>query len=179
MDGLITLLIIFGIFALKSSRKKQRAQQQAARKNGFKEAGETLAKAQEKIPFSREEWTAYLKAQAQPEEKKPAARPVAAKPAAKPVAVKPAPVKPTPVRALEHDDPEGTISTQGTHSTEGETAAEHAEHRLKVLREEASRRLEHEAIQDLKSMNLKKLRSAVVMSEVLDKPVSLRRRGYR
>lgn len=170
MDGLFVILILIGAFAFTSSNKKKKAQQ-AAKQRGFDQADAAIQAVQEKIPFSRDEWAAFLK---QTEPAKPvAAKPQPAKPAnSRPAAVPKAAAKPS-VRALEHDEPEGTVSTQG------ESAAEHAEHRRKVLAEEAQRREEHQAMEDLRAVNLQKLRSAVVMSEILDKPVSLRRREYR
>lgn len=178
MDGLFTILILFGVFALTSSNKKKKAQRQAEKQRAFRESAEAVQ--QEKIPFSKDEWADFLRRQANPSAPKPrpepAPKPVQAAP--KPAA-KPAPEAKTaklPERKplhLQHDEPEGTVSTQG------ESAAEHAEHRRKVLAEEAKRREEHQAMEDLRAMNLQKLRTAVVMSEILDKPVSLRRRGSR
>ena len=92
------------------------------------------------------------------------------------VAAKPAPAKKAvpaaakPVPQLLHDEPEGTISTQG------ESRAEHAQHRRRILEEEARLQAEKDALEELRSANLEKLRSAVIMSEVLGKPVALRGR---
>lgn len=187
MDGLITILILFGLYAMRSSSKKKKARQQAAQQRAFAEAGEAMLK--EKIPFSKDEWTAYLK-EMDPGKKKSA--PIARKVVEArvkaivgddalqqikktvPVQAKVATdITPAPAFNNEHDEPEGTVSTQG------ESAAEHAEHRRKVLAEEARQLEEHEALKELREMNLKKLRTAVVMREILDKPVSLRPRGYR
>jgi len=59
------------------------------------------------------------------------------------------------------------------HNAEGETLAEHAEHeknRLQHLRDNAPR------VEDLRHPSRQELRKAIVMSEVLNKPVSLRGR---
>lgn len=185
MDGLL-LLLIFGALGLLSSRnKKKKADRQAARRRAFQQAKESeaqakkavQAKVQEKLPFTQDEWAAYLKEMGAGEKKasalKSAAKPVPKKPvqAAKPVSARPE--MPKPALHLEHDDPEGSISTQG------ESAAEHAAHHAKVLAEEAKIREEHETMRELARMNRRQLRSAIVMSEILSKPVSLRPRGYR
>lgn len=60
------------------------------------------------------------------------------------------------------------------HSAEGESIAEHTAHELKrakALQEEAAIRTE-----SLRKPGLSELRKAVVMAEILDKPVSMRRR---
>lgn len=177
MDGLFVILILIGAFALSSSNKKKKAQQ-AAKQRAFREAAETVQ--QEKIPFSKDEWSDFLRRQASSSVPKPRPEPApnpvqsAPKPVAKPAPeARPAKLPERKPLHLQHDEPEGSVSTQG------ESAAEHAEHRRKVLAEEARRREEHQAMEDLRAMNLQKLRTAVVMSEILDKPVSLRRRGSR
>ena len=60
---------------------------------------------------------------------------------------------------------------------EGESHKEHAAHKLRIAEEEARLHREREELKELRNVNLKKLRSAVVMSEVLGKPVALRPRG--
>lgn len=168
MDGLIGLLVVIGIGLLSSSGKKKKAQQKAAQKaRAFRNAAEMMeGEKKAKKTFDGGDWKQIL-AQAEEQAARPAEKSAApAKPAAKA-----APIQARPLLHLENDEPEGSISTQG------ESAAEHAKHRQKVLAEEESLRLEHEALQDVRNMNLQKLRTAVVMSEVLGKPVSLRRRS--
>ena len=165
MDGLISLLILIGIFSSLSKKKKKKAQKQAAQQQTpvskpSKPAGQV------KIPYTKEEWKAYLESLEQPKEPAPKPRPVKTVQAETPVK------KTKSVLQLDHDEPEGTVSTQG------ESAAEHAEHRQKILAEEARIREQQETLQELRHMNRQKLRRAVVMSEVLGKPVSLRPRGY-
>ncbi|MBP3409442.1 MAG: hypothetical protein J6J78_08460 [Clostridia bacterium] len=163
MDSLIGILVLIGIFSSLSKKKKKQAQKQADRQQAPKPAKPS---AQAKIPFTKDEWTAFL-TDMEKQEKKHRAKPAKPARAAKPVKA------PAPVLHLDHDEPEGTISTQG------ESAAEHAEHRQKILAEEAKLREQQQTLQELRHLNRQKLRSAVVMSEVLGKPVSLRPRGYR
>ena len=165
MDGLISILILIGLFSSLSKKKKKKAQRQATRRQAPVETPQKPA-GQTKIPFTREEWDAYLANMEQLEKK---SAPLPAK-RANPVKAAKAPV---PAPHPEHDEPEGTVSTQG------ESAAEHAEHRRKVLAEEARLRQHQETLQELRHLNRQKLRSAVVMSEVLGKPVSLRPRSGR
>jgi len=188
MDGLITILILFGLYAVRLSNKSvKKMRQQQQKQRALIETAETMK--QEKIPFSKDEWTAYLK-EMDPGKKKSA--PIARKTVetrvknvlgddalqqiqkAVPVQAKASkPIAPAPAFNNDHDEPEGTVSTQG------ESAVEHARHRQKVLGEEARLRQQQETLQELRHLNRQKLRSAVVMSEVLGKPVSLRPRGYR
>ena len=169
MDGLIGILILIGIFSSFSKKKKQKAQKKAvqARPAGPNpEPRPEKAAGQMKIPFTREEWDSFL-ADMEPQAKKSMPLPV------KPAKAKKTAKAPEPVLLLDHDEPEGTVSTQG------ESTAEHAEHRQKILAEETRLREHQETLQELRHMNRQKLRQAVVMSEVLGKPVSLRPRGYR
>lgn len=162
MEGLITILIMIGAIVLKSSKAKNKAKQHASRNQGFREAAQALNPKPDQPAISMEKWAEYLmqtdssKAEA-PKPKPEAPKPKPAKPKAKP----PKPAADKPLR-------EGSISTQG------ESEAEHAEHRRKILAEEAKRREEYEAHQELRNLNLKRLRSAIVMREILDKPVALR-----
>ena len=127
VDGIIILLIIFGIFNAITSKNKKKAEE---------------AKRKAAIPQS------------------------AAPPRPQP---KPAP---QPAAGLHTE-------LEGYSSFEGESHEEHAEHLRRIEEEEAQRRQEREALDDLREANLDRLRAAVVMSEVLGKPVSLRPRvGY-
>ena len=63
--------------------------------------------------------------------------------------------------------------------TEGETYEEHRRHVEELNRREAEESRAILAAEELHALNLQKLRSAVVMAEVLDKPVALRRRRRR
>ena len=173
MDGLIVILILVGILSSFSKKKKETQKRAAhARPAGPQPEARPIKKSgQTKIPFNKEEWEAFL-AEAKAQEKKPVSPPMRkAKPVSSAKAAKPEKA-PAPVLLLDHDEPEGTVSTQG------ESAAEHAEHRQKVMVEEACLREHQETLQELRHMNRQKLRQAVVMSEILGKPVSLRPRSY-
>jgi len=64
----------------------------------------------------------------------------------------------------------------GEHTEEGESHAEHAEH---IARRDAALAAEHSIAADaakLRNANRDELRRAIVMAEILDKPVALRRR---
>ena len=178
LDGLIALLIIIGLVTSisKSNKKKKAAQAQKAAKSAAQPG--TV-----KIPYTREEWEQFL-ADAEGEA---AAKPAPAKKAAaKPAAPKPAPQKrkanapqmnvaaPAPAAMST-----GSIAVDANQGVEGETEAEHAAHRMRAARAEARRRSECAEAQAVAQVNLQTLRSAVVMKEILDKPVSLRpRRRY-
>lgn len=178
LDGLIALLIIIGLVTSisKSNKKKKAAQAQKAAKPAA-QAGEV------RIPYTREEWAQFLEQEHIPKPKAPP-KPAAAKP--EDVAKVAAAVLekhraqaaqrsvPTPAPA-----PSGSIAVDANQGVEGETEAEHAAHRMRAARAEARRRSECAEAQAVAQVNLQALRSAVVMKEILDKPVSLRpRRRY-
>ncbi len=182
MDGLIVLLIIIGVVtSISKSNKKKKAA--AAQKRAEEPSSAQPKAGTTKIPYTREEWEAFL-ADAEGEA---AAKPAPAKKAAaKPAAPKPAPQKrraqavqqsvaaPAPAAMST-----GSIALDPKQSVEGETETEHAAHRLRAEREEQRIHVERAAEQALAEVNLQALRSAVVMKEILDKPVSLRpRRRY-
>ena len=175
MDGLIAILVIFAIINAITSKNKKKAEE-AKKKAGMPQSATQPQRPaqpqsrpkphprsqarpqpqQVRIPYSKEEWAAYLSA-------------LNSGAAASP---KPAPA-PKPEPEL-HEGYEGMVSTQG------ESAEEHAKHHRRIQEEEARRQQEYDALADLREANLDKLRAAVVMSEVLGKPVSLRpRTGYR
>lgn len=170
MDGLIAILIMIGAIVLKSSKMKKKANQQASRNQGFREADEALHSKPNQPTISKEKWVEYLMQSDQP--KAEALKPKPAKPKVK--APKPAAAPRAAEASATGKDPhEGTVSTQG------ESEAEHAEHRRRILAEEAQRREAYEAHRELQNLNLKRLRSAIVTREILDKPVSLRAKFRR
>ena len=180
MDGLIVLLIIIGVVtSISKSNKKKKAA--AAQKRAEEPSSAQPKAGTTKIPYTREEWEAFL-ADAEGEA---AAKPAPAKKAAaKPAAPKPAPQKrraqavQQSVAAPVHKA-SGSIALDPKQSVEGETETEHAAHRLRAKREDMRIGVERAAEQALAEVNLQTLRSAVVMKEILDKPVSLRpRRRY-
>ena len=197
MDGLIVLFIIMGIVSsLKKKKKKQEEKlKQYQRDNTFaevfpededdeilqtekiaKKAAEAAKKipepvkkaaapvireaakaAAQEIPFTKEEWDKFLGSIG---EKKPAA-----------------------VKAEAQPSPEGRISLKQAmpegfspklKSTQGESEEEHRRHLEKIARQEKLRQEKLETAQELRSMNRQKMRQAVVMSEILGKPVALR-----
>ena len=179
LDGLIVLLIIIGVVtSISKSNKKKKA---ATAQKRAEEPSPAQPKAgPTKIPYTREECEQFL-ADAEGEA---AAKPAPAqKAAAKPAAPKPAPQKrkanapqmnvaaPAPAAMST-----GSIALDPRQSVEGETEAEHAAHRLRAAQEDMRIGVERAAEQALAEVNLQTLRSAVVMKEILDKPVSLRPR---
>ena len=76
-------------------------------------------------------------------------------------------------------DDEGCVGGSLAHDhTEGEDRAEHARHKEEVKRREAVEALEHAQAANAAAVNVHRLRQAVVMAEVLDRPKALRARGY-
>ena len=183
LDGLIALLIIIGIVTSisKSSKKKKAAE---AQRKAERPAPAQPKAGAVKIPYTREEWAEFLKEEgvpeavvqpkptAQPEKAVKAAAPATQKRRAKVVQAVAAAPKPAPATT-------GSIALDPRQGVEGETEAEHAAHRLRAEREEARIQIERAAEQVQTEVNLQTLRRAVVMKEILDKPVSLRpRRRY-
>ena len=171
MDGLIAVLIIIGLVTSigKSSKKKKAA--------GAQKSAESPAPAQPKasttkIPYTREEWAQFLK-----EAEVEAPAPGKAEPARAATQKRRAKAVQRPVSApVSAAASAGSIALDSLQSVEGETEAEHAAHRLRTEREEERIQVERAAAQALAEVNLQTLRSAVVMKEILDKPVSLRPR---
>lgn len=62
---------------------------------------------------------------------------------------------------------------------EGKRPAEIQEDRLQLLALEHANAEMEETRREIREMDLRRLRRAVVMSEILDRPVSLRKHGYR
>ena len=154
MDGLIALFIIIGIVnAVTSSYKKKKRE---AEKRAFRAARQ--AQAVQTPPKAAAQTAGEFIPPSEVAPRSEAARPA-----------QPQVVAPRPAEAVR--DGEGRTSTQG------ESEAEHDEHRRQVRAEEARLRQAREALRDSRAEYLRKLRTAVVMSEVLNKPVSLRPRA--
>ena len=176
MDGLIVLLIVIGVIARISKSNKKKKAAEAARRQ----------EQDEKIPYSREEWDAYLKAEGIPARPKAKAKPAAAVPTApaKPVkaqakpAAQPVKAAAAPIPATPSAPGTGSIRMDPSQGVEGETVAEHSMHRQRAAQAEAQAQIEQEALQALRAANLQALRNAVVMKEILDKPVALRPRRF-
>ena len=87
--------------------------------------------------------------------------------------------EPVFVQGISPLDDEGCVGGSMKHEhTEGETHEEHRRHVEALHQREREESLATEAAVELAEMNLQKLRHAVVMAEILDKPVALRRRRY-
>ena len=166
MSGWIVLLVIFGLINAISSPNKKKKKAHTKRQDGAQRAAPPKPKTphqpkQARVPYTKEEWAAYLAE-------------MSGVSAPKKDAPKKAEHAPEPRLVTElHQEMESSFSM------EGESHEEHAEHRRRIEEEEALHQQERDAIADLRAANLDKLRAAVVMSEVLGKPVSLRpRTGY-
>ena len=166
MDDLFSILITIALFGFAFSNKKKKKKQEKRRaeylerKNAAPEKPAQPRKKEAAVPFTKEEWQDFLAKMDAPKAE--------SKPAPEPTPVKTAKPKPAPVLHVENDEPEGTVSTQG------ESHEEHAKHRAEILAAEQELLERQETLRELRRMNTRKLRSAVVMSEVLGKPVSLR-----
>lgn len=158
MDGLITILILYGLFRLIFGSRKKRRQNSAA-----KQPPRTAK------PVSFRDMDAVPGASA-----KPAAVPKA-KPAAAPMNTTAAKAKPAAATIKTAVPKTGSMEYNGL---EGESEAEHTEHRERVLRLEHLQREASEAAASAYEVNLEQLRNAVIMSEILNRPVSLRKNGY-
>ena len=182
LDGLIVLLIIIGVVTSISKSNKKKKAAEAQRKAEVPSPAQPKA-GTSKIPYTREEWEQFLKEEGVPKPKAQP-KPAAAKPedVAKVAAAAPQKRKASApqmnVAAPVHEAT-GSIALDPRQSIEGETEAEHAAHRLRAKREDMRIGVERAAEQALAEVNLQTLPSAVVMKEILDKPVSLRpRRRY-
>lgn len=195
MESLLSILLIVGLVALSSSNRKKKAQRkQAQQKRAFAEAAQMNG--QDKKSRAMEEWQNFLKETAggaavpatmqsavkkQPDRmqqtgtaKTPAKLSFKA---AAPKVVQASRPKPAP--APEVSEVSMQVSMEGMISTQGESAEEQAAHLAKIHTEEERLHQTQQTLQEIRNLNRKKLRSAVVMSEVLGKPVSLRSRNYR
>ena len=205
MDGLVVLLLIIGLIA-RVSKSKKKTEQSRKRQAGFNDAAELTgdgakpspakkaakvlevmdeAAGQIKIPYTKEEWSKFLKESGASAEKQPSRDP-AAKRTAKALLRSGDPALISQMKAAQPKDSaaEGQVFEKlaaqrlrpAQQHLEGESHKEHAAHRQRIADEETRLHREREELRELRNVNLKKLRSAVVMSEVLGKPVSLRGR---
>lgn len=183
MDGLISIIVIALVsYAISSGKnKKKKAEKRRGAQAPSVPPVPKMPKA-ETISYTKAEWEAFLKdaKAAKPTAEAPKKSPdpdgAPAREAA-PVAEAPRPQKSAP--QPEPASAEAESFGQGTVSTQGESDAEHERHCRRILEEEARREKRLEEMRDLERLNLQKLRAAVVMREILDKPVSLRPRGRR
>ncbi len=184
MPYLIILAAIFGIISSMNKKKKKQEQDAARKQAAQAQAGQAAqteqqqieqlrarqqaqrAAAQAKQPvipstFTPEEWEAYMNARL--DKAAPAPEPVkeaAAQPIPAPEVIK------QPVFAQSLD----------AHEAEGETHAEHAAHNERVQARERAERQRFESLRDRRFASRQRMRDAIVMSEILGKPVSLKKR---
>lgn len=183
MDGLIVVLLILGLVARISKKKKNSGN---ARRGGaargvaekitdaLEMAGKEAAK-QAKIPYTKEEWSQYLRQSAAEEDARAPIAPMqAAEPAARIAPPPPAPGAKPVSRPLKPKPVQREARSEAEAPREGESRREHAAHLARIAREEEKIARRQEEIKRLRDVNLEKLRSAVVMSEVLGKPLALR-----
>lgn len=173
MDSVIYLLIVIGLFALRSSKKKKQPPEKTVQRSlAEPENKQALFRASTKMPFLSMDWAELLDSTPESEKKEITVKPQ------KPVRTKtkqraPKKAAVAPAGQIEISPPENAIHT------EGESAEEHAAHIAKIRAEEEQLYKSRQELQELRHLNRQKLRSAVIMSEVLGKPVSLRSRADR
>ena len=176
MDALIVLFIIGGII-ISVAKKAKRTQQ---KKINPEETIPTAPQpAQEKIPYTKAEWEAYLRTQGIARKGAPAAAAKPAQPTAAPDSAVHAVTKPSAPEAGSremvarmHRSVEHSISEAA--SPQGESESEHAEHLHKMFAADSEIRAQNETAAEFRRMNRTRLRQAIVMREILDRPVSLR-----
>lgn len=80
-----------------------------------------------------------------------------------------------PASILDEEDEEGCVGGSMAHThEEGESRTEHARHLREAQNREAQETLAASAAAEFRAMNLSRLRQAVVMAEILDRPRALR-----
>lgn len=185
MDGLLIILAIWGIISSLNKKKKKQEEARKAQAEAFEQAfsnaekeiphppktaepmkkletalkkiPEPVKKAvRQEIPFTKEEWDRFL---GNIEDKKPAEKPVSK-------------------QRIAEQRPLAEGFSAPLKSTQGESEKEHKLHLEKIAAAEKKQREQAELAREIRNMNRQKLRQAVVMSEVLGKPLALRgRRG--
>ena len=168
MQYVIILALLYFLFS-SSSKKKKRAQQQGRQSEAERRIKpaqpapeppepaeeepeeEVTAQGADAKTLTPEEWEAYLEAKAE----KSAAEQAEA-----------------PVRPQESDVHAQSLPVS---APEGETRAEHAAHNERVHAREQAERQYAEDARARRYANRQRLREAVIMREILDKPVSMRR----
>ena len=180
MDGLIVLLVII-YFVVKSSKKKKK-------KAGGKpvdfsetiiEAGKESLKGMgnliDKINDALEEEDGETVLPSKPVSKK-----LRAKPKQAPKPARSAKESAAVFEAQGFMDEQGCVGGSLPHiQHEGEARHEHSAHERRYIEEEQAASQAEDIARELQSMNLRQLRRAVVVSEVLGKPKALQRRGVR
>ena len=189
MDGLIIVLLIIGLVSRIGKKKKQ--EQNRKRQAGFNEAAELKREEKKPSPAKKIADALEMVESEAKQLKIPLPKPEVRRE-----------TKDAVVKAILRSGDSGLISQMNARSgaeakqpagegqafeklnaqrlrpeekhREGESRLEHAAHRARIAEEEARLHQQRTELQELRSMNLKKLRTAVVMGEVLGKPVALR-----
>ena len=185
MEALVFILIVvFSILLGKNENKKKAGAAKPAAKAGsvanarnaapVKQAASKpvrqAAARRDPALFKRRLEALKQQAEAKLEEVSKALDAPPAKPAAAPAA------QPVFAQGGSLSDDEGCVGGSMAHEhTEGETRAEHRRHVEELHRREAEETRATLAAQELAELNVQRMRRAVVMAEILDKPVALRR----
>lgn len=156
-----------GKSAGKARRPSERFAQRMAEIEKILETDAEPAKATPAVQAAK---AAKVKAQAKPQAKTQAVRPVKVAGQASPVFIKAPGI-------LEQEDDEGCVGGSMAHTQhEGESRAEHRQHLEKIQHQEQEETLAAQAALELAELNVHRLRRAVVMAEILDRPRALRAR---
>ena len=176
MEVLVFILII--VFSLVSAGKKQQKGKTPAKRTPAKVRRpsdwlkQQLEELEDGIIENTGEITKAVKAEAA--KAKPQAKTQAVK--AVRVAGQASPVFMKAPSILEQDD-EGCVGGSMEHTQhEGESRAEHRQHLEKIHHQEQEDSLAAQAAQEIREMNIHRLRRAVVVSEILGKPRALQHR---
>jgi hypothetical protein len=179
MDALIVLFVI-GAFILSLTKK---AKQPKKRDFDPEKTKPTQPAQTQKIPYTKEEWNEYLRAQGVAQKKsaphKPQPVPTAQAASVQEDSAHDARLRPSAPpagsremvermhRAVEH-------GMTGSVTAQGESEAEHAEHLHRMYEDDLRARTQNDTLQELRRMNRARLRQAVIMREILDRPISMR-----
>ena len=174
MEVLVFILII--VFSVVTAGKKQQKGQPPAKrapvkgrrpsdwlKQQLKELEDGIIENTGEIAKAAKAETAKAKAKTQP------VKPVKVAGQASPVFMK--------APSILEEDEEGCVGGSMEHTQhEGESRVEHREHLAAMQRQEQEESLAAQAAQEIRDMNIHRLRRAVVVSEILGKPKALQHR---
>ena len=173
MEVLVFILII--VFSVVTAGKKQQKSQTPAKRTPVKGRRpsdwlkQQLEELEEGIIENTGEIAKAAKAETAAKAKAQPVKPVKVTGQASPVFMKAPSI-------LEEDD-EGCVGGSMAHDHhEGESRVEHREHMAAIQRQEQEDSLAAQAAQDIRDMNIHRLRRAVVVSEILGKPKALQHR---
>lgn len=197
MDSLIVILLIIGLVSsISKKNKKKQQQQQRARQAGYDAVSAVPAPpmrvdaqntkpSNPKVPYTKEDWAKLLaeKDNSAANAKQRAAKAPLRGGDSSLIVEMEAGVSSQPGKEAHEGQKFQTLTAQRLNAQrlrpdvrhlEGESRREHEAHKQRIAEEEARLHREREELRELRNVNLKKLRSAVVMSEVLGKPIALR-----